>query len=155
VNPGAGPAVEHLVAWEVVMRRSVSIAVALALLLGAFALGEGALGATTPPPVKKIAISGTACANGLYCYKPAALTVKKGTKVIWTNASGTIHTVTRCTKAACKGANGGTGKQTKLASPSIQPHKTYAFTFTGLGTYRYYCKVHGYGVMHGTITVKA
>jgi plastocyanin len=42
-----------------------------------------------------------------------------------------------------------------LASPSIAPHKTYAFTFTGLGTYRYYCKVHGFSVMHGTVTVKA
>jgi plastocyanin len=135
------------------MRRFLSIAVALALLLGAFALGEGALGATAPP-VKKISITGTACANGLYCYKPAALTVKKGTKVVWTNASGTIHTVTRCTKAAC-GVGPGTGKQTKLASPSIAPHKTYAFTFTGLGTYRYYCKIHGFSVMHGTITVKA
>jgi len=118
------------------MSRFVSIALALALLLAAFALGEGALGAASPPPVKKISITGTACANGLYCFKPGALTVKKGTKVIWTNASGTIHTVTRCTKAACGGTHG-TGKQTKLASPSIQPHKTYAFTFTGLGTYRY------------------
>jgi len=136
------------------MRRFVPIAVALALLLGAFALGEGALGAAAPP-VKKVAMTGTACANGFFCYKPAALTVKKGTKVIWTNSSGTIHTVTRCTKAACNGANGGTGKQTKFGSPSIQPHKAYAFTFTGLGTYRYYCKVHGYGVMHGTVTVKA
>jgi len=138
------------------MRRFVAIAVALALLLGAFALGEGVLGATTPPPVKKIAITGSACVGGrLFCYKPAALTVKKGTKVVWTNATGTIHTVTRCTKAACNGMTGGTGRQTKLASPSIQPHKSYAFLFTGLGTYRYYCKVHGYGIMHGTITVKA
>ena len=122
------------------MRRFVSIAVALALLLGAFALGEGALRAAAPP-VEKISITGTACANGLYCSKPGALTVKKGTKVVWTNGSGVIHTVT--------------GKQTKLASPSIAPHKTYAFTFTGLGTYRYYCKIHGFSVMHGTITVKA
>jgi len=136
------------------MRRFVPIAVALALLLGAIALGEGMLGAATPPPVKKIAITGVACPNGLYCYKPPALTVHKGTKVVWTNASGTIHTVTRCTKAACNGLNGGTGKQLKLASPSMAPHKTYAFTFTGLGTYRYYCKIHGYGVMHGTVTVK-
>ena len=135
------------------MRRFVSIAVALALLLGALALGEGALGATAPP-VKKISITGAACANGVFCYKPPALTVKKGTKVIWTNASDVIHTVTRCTKAAC-GVSPGTGKQTKLGSPSIAPHKTYAFTFSGLGTYRYYCKVHGYGIMHGTITVKA
>ena len=91
------------------MRRSVTVVVALGLILGGFALTENALGATTPP-VKKVTITGTACANGLYCYKPVALTVTKGTKVVWTNTSGVPHTVTRCSKAACNGANGGTGK---------------------------------------------
>jgi plastocyanin len=61
--------------------------------------------------------------------------------------------VTRCSKAAC-GVNGGTGHDTKFASPIIQPHKTYAFTFKTAGTYRYFCKVHGFASMHGTITVK-
>jgi plastocyanin len=135
------------------MRRFVSIAIALALLLGAFALGEGALGAA-PPPVKKVTIASFGqCANSYFCFKPAPLTVKKGTKVVWTNTTTVTHTVTRCTKAACNGMTGGTGKQTKFGVPSIAPHKTYAFTFTGVGTYRYYCKVHGYGLMHGTITV--
>jgi plastocyanin len=138
------------------MRRTISIAAALALLLGAFALGGGVLGAATPPPVKRVTISGTACAGGgLFCYKPANLTVTKGTKVVWTNATGVEHTVTRCTKSACNGMTGGTGKQLKFGSPFILSHKSYAFTFTGLGTYRYYCKVHGYAIMHGLITVKA
>ena len=134
------------------MRRSVTVVVALALALGGLALAENALGATTPP-VKKVTITGTACANGLYCYKPVALTVTKGTKVVWTNVSGVPHTVTRCTKAAC-GVSGGTGKQAGFASPTIGSHKTYAFTFKLAGTYRYYCKIHSYSVMHGTITVK-
>jgi plastocyanin len=140
-------------------RASVSVIVALALLIGAFAVGESSGGAAAPPvkaaaaPVKKVSITGTACKNGLYCYKPAALTVKKGTKVVWTNNSDTIHNVTRCTKPQC-GVNGGTGKQTKLKSPTIPPHKTYSFTFKMPGTYRYFCSLHGYGVMHGTVTVK-
>jgi plastocyanin len=137
------------------MRRFAAISVALALLLGAFALGESASGAVTPPPVKKVSIASFGqCANGYFCFKPAAITVKKGTKVVWTNTTDVTHTVTRCTKAACNGQTGGTGKQTKLASPTIAPHKTYAFTFKLAGTYRYYCKMHGYGLMHGTITVK-
>jgi plastocyanin len=137
------------------MRRSVTLAVALALFLGTFAVGEGVIGAATPPPVKKITIAGfSQCTNGYFCFKPALLTVKKGTKVVWTNTTGVAHTVTRCTKAACNGMTGGTGKQAKLGSTMIAPHKTYAFTFTGLGTYRYYCRVHGFGLMHGTITVK-
>ena len=136
------------------MRRAfVSITAAVALLVSAVAIGESAGGAVTPP-VKNVSMAGTSCSNGLYCYKPAALTVKRGTKVVWTNKSGTIHTVTRCTKAQCRGLNGGTGKQTKFGSATVQPHKTYTFTFKMPGTYRYFCKVHGYGVMHGTVTVK-
>ena len=136
------------------MRRFVIAAVALAVTLGGVALAENAVGATTPPPVKKVAIASfSQCGNGYFCFKPPTLTVKKGIKVVWTNTTGTAHTVTRCSMAAC-GVNGGTGKQTKFASPDIAPKKTYAFTFKMVGTYRYYCKVHGYGLMHGTITVK-
>ncbi len=133
-------------------RASISVIAALALLIAAFAIGESSSGAASPP-VKKVSITGTACANQFFCYKPAALTVLRGTKVVWTNNSGVIHTVTRCGKAAC-GVTGGTGKQTGLNSPNIAPHKTYGFLFKLPGTYRYYCKVHGYGLMHGTITVK-
>lgn len=136
------------------MRRSAVAAVALALLVGGLGVYADALGAASPPPpTKKIAIASfSQCANGYFCFKPATVTVKKGTKVVWTNTTTVDHTVTRCTKAAC-GVTGGTGKQLKLGSPMLAPHKTYAFTFTGVGTYRYYCKVHGYGLMHGTITV--
>jgi plastocyanin len=135
------------------MRRAfVPVFAALALLVCAVAIGEGVGGAATPP-VKKVSITGTACANGLYCYKPGPLTVKRGTKVVWTNTSGVIHNVRRCTKPQC-GVTGGTGKQTGFGSPTLQPRKTYAFTFKMPGTYRYYCNIHGYGVMHGVITVK-
>jgi plastocyanin len=136
------------------MRRAfVSVVAALVLLVTAVAIGESSGGAATTP-IKRVSIAETKCpAGGISCYKPTPLTVTRGTKVIWTNNSTVIHTVTRCTKPQC-GVNGGTGKQTKLASPTIQPKKTYAFTFKLPGTYRYFCKIHGYPVMHGTITVK-
>ncbi len=134
------------------MRRSASVVVALTIALGFVAFTLGGTSAATPP-VKKISISSTRCPGGhIFCYKAAAVTVKKGTKVVWTNADWIAHTVTRCTKVAC-GVDGGTGKQTGLASPSIGHNKTYVFTFTKPGTYRYFCKPHGYDAMHATITV--
>src|SRR6188472_3988383 len=135
-------------------RASISVFAALALWVSAVAIGESSGGAATPP-VKKIAIPGPAgCAPKSFCYKPANVTVKKGTKVVWTNTSGMIHTVTRCTKPNCNGLNGGTGKDTKFGSPTIANKKSYAFTFKTAGTYRYFCKFHGYAAMHGVITVK-
>jgi plastocyanin len=136
------------------MRRApLSVFAALALLVSAVAIGESAGGAAAPP-VKKIAIPGpSACGATYFCYKPGNLTVKKGTKVVWTNTSGMAHTVTRCSKAQCNGKNGGTGKDAKFGSGNIANKKTYAFTFKTAGTYRYFCKLHGY-LMRGTITVK-
>ena len=60
--------------------------------------------------------------------------------------------MTRCTKKLC-GVSGGTGTDPKLGSPMINGGKTYSFTFHHAGTYVYFCTVHGYFVMHGTITV--
>ena len=105
------------------MRRPAAVAAVLALALGFVAISLGRVSAASPP-VKKDTISSTQCPGGhYYCYKPAALTVKKGTKVVWTNASWDPHTVTRCSKAAC-GVTGGTGKQTGLASPPFPHNKT-------------------------------
>ena len=135
------------------MRRATVIVVAaLSLLTTVVALGAVGVGAAVP--TRNVSISATACPGGhIYCYKAAVITVKRGTKVVWKNVSGVPHTVTRCTKTACH-VTGGTGTDTKFASPAIGAGRTYAFTFKHVGTYRYYCKFHGYGVMHGTVTVK-
>jgi plastocyanin len=105
------------------------------------------------PPTQNVSISSSGCAGGkIFCYQPAALTVQHGTRVVWKNNTGAPHTVNRCTVAVC-GVSGGTGTDTNFGSPTINSGQTYAFTFHGTGTYRYYCKIHGYGAMHGTITV--
>ena len=138
------------------MRRSILLPLlgAICLLVVGVGVGGGALAGAAPVPTKSITITGTACPGGSeYCFKPATLTVKPGTKVVWKNSSIAPHTVTRCTVAACK-VNGGTGKDPKLASATINPGKTYTFTFHKTGTSRYFCQVHGYAIMHGTITVK-
>jgi hypothetical protein len=65
--------------------------------------------------------------------------------------------VTRCTPAACNGASGGTGNDPQFSSMTLAlpPNGSASFTFTQPGTYVYYCTIHGYALMHGTITVTA
>jgi plastocyanin len=94
------------------------------------------------------------CTTGtLFCYKPASVSVASGTKVIFKNTTTVVHTVTRCSTPACP-VSGGTGKDTGFGSATtIAAGGSYSFTFHGKGTYVYYCQIHGYAVMHGTITV--
>ena len=137
------------------MRRPFVIVLGALLALGAIAVGEvsTASAATTPPKPVTVTITSAACpGHKIYCFKSAALKVTKGTKVVWKNASAAPHTVTRCTVSTCH-VSGGTGTDPKLKSPTINPGKTYTFTFHHAGTYVYFCLVHGYTIMHGTITV--
>ena len=77
--------------------------------------------------------------NDKYGFAPATLTVAKGTKVVWSNASDAPHTVTSDTG-------------TTLASSIITPSGgMFSFTFTQSGTYTYHCTVHPY--MKGVIVV--
>jgi plastocyanin len=107
--------------------------------------------ATTTVQVKIVASSSTC--SSLFCYHPAKKSIAAGVRVKWVNNTSAQHTVTRCTPSACNGRSGGTGTSTGLRSGLIGPGGTYGFTFKGKGTYVYYCTVHGYGVMHGVITV--
>jgi hypothetical protein len=73
---------------------------------------------------------------------------------VWTNNTAAPHQLARCTVAAC-GVAGGTGTDTGYGSGVLGGSATYSFTFHGLGTYIYYCTIHGYAAMHGKITVDA
>ena len=142
------------------MRSSFVRLVVAAAILGTSAAGTvagaGSATATAPKTATKTAtvtITGSGCAGHLWCYKPATLTVQRGTKVVWKNMTLVPHDVKRCTKAACK-VSPGTGTDTKFAIPMIDPKKTYAYTFNRPGTYVYYCVPHEYVMMHGTIIVR-
>ena len=74
-----------------------------------------------------------------YKYSPAALTIKVGTKVTWTNMDTAPHTVTVSSGPV------------KFASPNLQKGESYTYTFTKAGTYSYYCAVHP--DMKATVTV--
>ena len=99
------------------------------------------------------------CGDGQpFCYSPANVTVADGTTVVWTNQTDTGHTVNRCDPSACPGTSGGTGTDTGFSSTGfvvVQPGGSFRHTFSGAGTYNYYCAIHGYALMHGTVTVEA
>jgi plastocyanin len=139
------------------MRRKFVLSLVAVVALALIGIGGVAFASTNPRatvPTKTVTISGSGCAGSqLFCYKPAPLTVKRGTRVVWKNNTASPHTVTRCTPSTC-GVSGGTGKQAGFHSPTIARGKTFAFKFTKPGTYRYFCQVHGYATMHGTITVR-
>ena len=73
-----------------------------------------------------------------FAFSPASITIKKGTKVTWTNKDSTAHTVT---------ADSGSGP----ASQTLQPGDTYSFTYNQTGTFKYHCSIHM--EMTGSVTV--
>jgi plastocyanin len=131
----------------------------LGRLIGAAALAAGAIawvgpgvpaGAATLQRVK-IVPSGGSCTSE-FCFTPATPTVTKGETVKWNNKSAASHQLALCTIAAC-GVSSGTGTDTGFGSAVLSPGQKYSFTFHHKGTYTYYCTIHGYAIMHGTITV--
>lgn len=73
-----------------------------------------------------------------YRFTPKTITVKKGTKVVWTNGTDVEHNVT-------------VKKGVKI-DKDIEDGKKASFTFTKKGTFQYHCEYHPY--MTGTVVVK-
>jgi len=79
--------------------------------------------------------------NEKYSFSPATLTITKGTKVVWTNASDAPHTIT---------SDDGKFTSSNAGNP-IAANQTYSFVFNTVGTFKYHCSIHSY--MTATITV--
>jgi plastocyanin len=88
-------------------------------------------------------------------YAPAAVTIKAGTTVHWSNLGPSAHTTV---------SDAGLWNSGTLANPSggggyaggNSPGGTFDFTFTQAGTYSYQCSLHPpslYPNFTGTITV--
>jgi plastocyanin len=143
------------------MRRHLSLTLSIllvatvAVVAGIAAAGASTAAPTTRPHTVIRIVTGRACVPAAeFCFSPATKSIAPGTRVTWKNATITIHTVSRCSAAVCSGASGGTGTDTGFGSPgTIASGGKYSFVFHGAGTYVYYCMIHGYAVMHGTITV--
>jgi amicyanin len=74
-----------------------------------------------------------------FAFTPAALTVKVGTTVVWTNNDAIAHTV----NFSAGGIN----------SSVLNQKDQFTHTFTAPGTYDYICSIHPF--MHGSVTVTA
>jgi plastocyanin len=132
-----------------------SLAITVAVLFAFTAGGPKPAGAQTSSAGVTIMQS---CANGEpFCFSPPTLTVADGTTVTWSNQTGVAHTVTRCDPVACGGVAGGTGTDATFTTANLDAGSGAKFThaFNGPGTYNYYCAIHGYALMHGTVTVTA
>jgi plastocyanin len=75
-------------------------------------------------------------------FKPANLTIPAGTTVEWVNKDTVDHNVT---------SQGNSPAQ--LNSGTMAPGRTWTFTFTKPGVYKYDCTFHVAQHMVGTITV--
>lgn len=64
-----------------------------------------------------------------HAFSPSPLTVKVGTTVRWKNEDDTDHTVTSSGSSV-------------LDSGTLDENETYSHTFTGTGTYNYFCEFH-------------
>jgi plastocyanin len=115
------------------------------------ALGAMPAPAVVEATVRVVSMGGTCTA--LFCFKPALVKISNNNAVSWVNRSTVTHTITRCTPTACSGHGGGTGKDVGFGVSALSPGHRYTFTFDASGTYRYYCAIHGYAVMHGIISV--
>jgi len=130
----------------VFLRRTL---VALTLLVAAGALaagcgGSGGDGGGSSPTTAASTTSGagtpasgTAVAIDNFAFSPAALNVKMGQQVTWTNKQqGVAHTVT---------ADGG------AFDHPMPSGATFSFTFAKAGTVAYHCTIHPF--MKGTVVV--
>jgi plastocyanin len=72
-----------------------------------------------------------------FAFSPAAITVKAGSTVVWTNNDAIQHDVT---------FDGG-----GIASSVLNHNDTFSHTILTVGTYHYICSIHPF--MHGTVIV--
>ncbi len=115
-------------------------------------LTAGPASAATTGATVRVVSSSSTCSS-FFCFKPPLVKIANNNQVTWINQSGVTHTITRCTPAQCSGHGGGTGTDVGFGRSSLGGGQQYSFLFDAPGTYVYYCAIHGYGVMHGTVSV--
>lgn len=95
---------------------------------------------TTQKPNTQKAVEADTVTIRDFAYSPAAIKVKVGTKVTWTNQDSVSHTITADEPSS-------DAPDSQLLSKG----ESYSFTFNKAGTYNYHCQLHPY--MKATVVV--
>jgi plastocyanin len=119
--------------------RIATFGTAITLILAACSGGASPtpLGTTAPGASSGGAGGSSAVEIKNIAFNPAAITVKPGDKVTWTNNDSVTHTVTL--------------DDNSVDSGDLAAGSTFDHAFASAGTFAYHCKIHS--SMHGTITV--
>ena len=121
------------------MRRMILLMTVAALVVVSTLFVVSAVGAHKHPTSKAQKHPTRTVSIQNFSFKPAHLTIKRGTKVRWINKDSTAHTVT---------AN----KKRSFDSGRLGPGKRYTHTFKSTGKKKYFCEIHPF--MRGSVTVK-
>lgn len=113
-------------------------ALGLIFILSVLAVGCGSDGSDGPAPAGATGVTITRA----FTFDPRELSVDRGSAVTWTNTDMIAHTVT----------SGEPGSPTGMFDQTVDPSKTFTFTFADAGTFDFFCNFHG--SMVGQITVK-
>jgi plastocyanin len=105
---------------------------ALALVSTMFVVSEHGTALAQKQPTRTASIQN-------FSFKPANITIKRGTKVIWINKDTTQHTAT---------AN----NARSFDSGTLGPGQRFSHTFKRAGKKAYHCEIHP--SMKGSVTVK-
>jgi plastocyanin len=108
--------------------------VALAVVFGLLLIGIHSTGASAGGTATTSKVATVGIAN--FAFKPATLTIAKGSQVTFSNSSQVAHTATR---------NGA------FDTGLIKPGKSATVRFKQKGTFPYHCTIHP--SMHGKIVV--
>lgn len=160
-------------------RRRRLIALVSAFLLAVLGLTASAARATTTPRTWVIQVGQQTSSGSIQgmSYGTPSIWIDKGDSIRWVAASMEIHTVsfinashpavpfnpaviyevapTPQTWISAPGQFRNSGVMSTMADPALGPtFRTYTLKFTGVGTYRYLCYVHGQA-MTGTVFVRA
>jgi plastocyanin len=136
------------------LRGTIARAIGLVAAFSTAAFASFALLAASASAIG-ITITLATCAGGgtEFCFSPEDAAAQTGAQVTWTDQSGVGHQIAPCTPIVCPGSPASTGHDTFNVFVPANGHGS--FTFTSAGTYYYYCTIHGYAAMHGSITVTA
>ncbi len=111
-------------------------AIALVAFFGLALIGLRGAIASAGEPLAQASRASTVEINH-FAYHPATLTIARGTKVTFSNTSGTAHTATR---------------RGSFSTGHIKPGTSVSIHFPQAGTFAYHCTIHPF--MHGKIVVE-